>query len=63
MLDTTLGIITLIIVCAAFLVLGLSYSWRRRHQSVEDYTVSRNHASSTSASPPWWPPCSVPGSC
>ena len=44
MLDTTLGIITLIIVCAAFLALGLSYAWRRRGQSVEDYTVSRNHA-------------------
>ena len=44
MLDTSLGIITLIIVCAAFLVLGLTYSWRRRGQSVEDYTVSRNHA-------------------
>ena len=44
MLNTTLGIITLIIVCAAFLALGLSYAWRRRGQSVEDYTVSRNHA-------------------
>ncbi len=45
MLDTTFGIVTLIIVCAVILVLGLSYSWRRRDQSVEDYTVSRNHAS------------------
>lgn len=45
MLDTNIGIITLIVVCAVFLVLGLSYSWRRRRQSVEDYTVSRNHAS------------------
>ena len=44
MLDTTFGIATLIVVCAAFLALGLSYSWRRRGQSVEDYTVSRNHA-------------------
>ncbi len=44
MLDTTFGIITLIVVCALFLVLGVAYSWRRRHQSVEDYTVSRNHA-------------------
>ena len=44
MLDTTLGIVTLVIACAAFLVLGLTYAWRRRRQSVEDYTVSRNHA-------------------
>ena len=45
MLDANLGIITLIIVCAAFLVLGMGYAWRRRGQSVEDYTISRNHAS------------------
>ena len=45
MLDTTLGIVTLIIVCAIFLALGLAYSWRRRGQSIEDYTISRNHAS------------------
>ena len=44
MLDTTLGIATLVIACAVFLVLGLTYAWRRRRQSVEDYTVSRNHA-------------------
>ena len=44
MLDTTLGTITLVIACAAFLVLGVSYAWRRRQQSVEDYTISRNHA-------------------
>ena len=44
MLDTTLGIVTLVIACAVFLVLGLTYAWRRRRQSVEDYTVSRNHA-------------------
>ena len=44
MLDTNLGIVTLLIVCGVFLVLGLTYSWRRRGQSVEDYTVSRNHA-------------------
>ncbi len=44
MLNTTLGMITLFVVCAAFLALGLSYAWRRRGQSVEDYTVSRNHA-------------------
>lgn len=44
MLDTTVGIITLVVACAAFLVLGVSYAWRRRRQSVEDYTISRNHA-------------------
>ena len=44
MLDTTLGIATLVVACAVFLVLGLAYAWRRRQQSVEDYTVSRNHA-------------------
>ncbi len=44
MLDTTVGIITLVIACAVFLVLGLTYAWRRRRQSVEDYTTSRNHA-------------------
>ena len=44
MLDTTLGIITLIIACAAFLVLGVAYAWRRGRQSVEDYTTSRSHA-------------------
>ncbi len=44
MLDSTLGIVTLVVACAIFLVLGLTYAWRRRRQSVEDYTVSRNHA-------------------
>jgi len=44
MLDTTFGIIVLVVVCAVFLVLGVAYSWMRRGQSVEDYTVSRNHA-------------------
>ena len=44
MLDPTVGIITLVIACAVFLVLGLTYAWRRRRQSVEDYTTSRNHA-------------------
>ena len=44
MLDTTLGTGTLVIACAAFLIVGVSYAWRRRRQSVEDYTVSRNHA-------------------
>ena len=44
MLDTNVGIITLVIACAVFLVLGLTYAWRRRRQSVEDYTTSRNHA-------------------
>ena len=45
MLGTTYGVITLIIVCAAFLALGLTYAWQRRRQSIEDYVVSRNHAS------------------
>lgn len=43
MLDTTIGIVTLLAVGGAFLVLGIAYA-RRRRQSVEDYTVSRNHA-------------------
>ncbi len=43
MLDTGVGIATMVLVCAAFLYLGVSYIGRRR-QSVEDYTVSRNHA-------------------
>lgn len=43
MLDTTIGIITLLAVGGAFLILGIAYA-RRRRQSVEDYTVSRNHA-------------------
>jgi len=43
MLDTGVGIATMVLVCAGFLYLGLSYVGRTR-QSVEDYTVSRNHA-------------------
>ncbi len=44
MLDTTSGIITLLLACSVFLILAIAYAWRRRRQSVEDYTVSRNHA-------------------
>lgn len=44
MLDTGLGIATVVVICAAFLALGIGYAWRRRRQSVEDYTISRNHA-------------------
>ena len=43
MLDTTFGIATVLVVCAVFLILGVIYIGRRR-QSVEEYTVSRNHA-------------------
>ena len=43
MLDTGVGIATMVLVCAAFLYLGISYVGRSR-QSVEEYTVSRNHA-------------------
>ena len=43
MLDTGVGIATMVLVCAAFLYLGISHIGRRR-QSVEEYTVSRNHA-------------------
>ncbi len=43
MLDTGVGIATLVLVCATFLFLGITYVGRRR-QSVEDYTISRNHA-------------------
>lgn len=43
MLDTTLGIAVVLMVCALFLILGIAYIGRRR-QSVEEYTVSRNHA-------------------
>ena len=43
MLDTGVGIATMVLVCAAFMYLGISYVGRSR-QSVEDYTVSRNHA-------------------
>ena len=43
MLDTGVGITAMVLVCAAFLFLGITYVGRRR-QSVEDYTVSRNHA-------------------
>ena len=44
MSDTTLGTITLMIAYAAFLIVGVSYAWQRRRQSVEDYTIFRNHA-------------------
>ena len=43
MLDTGVGITAMVMVCAAFLYMGISYVGRQR-QSVEDYTVSRNHA-------------------
>ena len=43
MLDTGVGIAAMVLVCAAFLYMGISHVGRRR-QSVEDYTVSRNHA-------------------
>ncbi len=43
MLDTGVGIAAMVPVCAAFLYLGISNVGRRR-QSVEEYTVSRNHA-------------------
>ena len=43
MLDTGVGITAMVLVCAAFMYLGISYVGRQR-QSVEDYTVSRNHA-------------------
>ena len=44
MLDTGSGIAMVVAICAAFLALGVGYAWRRRRQSVEDYTISRNHA-------------------
>ena len=43
MLDTGVGIATMVLVCAAFMYLGITNIGRRR-QSVEEYTVSRNHA-------------------
>ena len=43
MLDTGVGIAAMVLVCAAFLYMGITHLGRRR-QSVEDYTVSRNHA-------------------
>ena len=43
MLDTGVGIATMVLVCAAFMYLGITYVGRQR-QSVEEYTVSRNHA-------------------
>ena len=43
MLSTTVGLATLIVVGIAFLILGIARVGRRR-QSVEEYTVSRNHA-------------------
>ena len=43
MLGSTVGLATLIVVGLAFLILGIARIGRRR-QSVEEYTVSRNHA-------------------
>ena len=43
MLDTGVGIAAMVLVCAAFMYLGISNVGRGR-QSVEEYTVSRNHA-------------------
>ena len=43
MLDTGVGIAAMVLVCATFLYLGVSYVGRGR-QSVEAYAVSRNHA-------------------
>ena len=43
MLDTGVGIAAMVLVCLAFLYLGMSYASRSR-QTVEQYTVSRNHA-------------------
>ena len=43
MLDTGVGIAAMVLVCAAFLYLGISKAWGQR-QSAEEYTVSRNHA-------------------
>ena len=43
MLDTGVGIATMVLVCVAFMYLGISHVGRRR-QSVEEYTVFRNHA-------------------
>ena len=43
MLDTGVGIAAMVLVCAAFLYMGITHVGRRR-QSVEDYMVSRNHA-------------------
>ncbi len=42
-LDTGVGIAAMVLVCATFLYLGISHVGRQR-QSVEEYTVSRNHA-------------------
>ena len=43
MLGANIGLATIIIVGVVFLVLGISHIGRRR-QSIEEYTVSRNHA-------------------
>ena len=43
MLDTGVDITAMVLVCAAFIYLGITHVGRQR-QSVEDYTVSRNHA-------------------
>ena len=42
-MDTGVGITAMVLVCAAFMYLGITNVGQRR-QSVEDYTVSRNHA-------------------
>ena len=43
MLSANVGMVTIIVVGVVFLVLGVSHIGRRK-QSVEEYTVSRNHA-------------------
>lgn len=43
MLSANVGMVTLIVVGVVFLALGVSHVGRRK-QSVEEYTVSRNHA-------------------
>ena len=43
MLDTGVGIAAMVLVCAAFMYLGITNVGRVK-QSVEEYTVSRNHA-------------------
>ena len=43
MLDTGVGIATMVLVCAAFMYLGITHTGRGR-QSVEEFTTSRNHA-------------------
>ena len=43
MLSANIGMLTIIVVGVVFLVLGVSHIGRRK-QSVEEYTISRNHA-------------------